>query len=288
MKLISKFHDYYDTALAFGRDEDVLYIRERSQGMLALPSDLVPWDSPGRYGRRTGPLKTVVYETHHARMPRYSVDHFPEPMDLGSRDLCIEVHEAFVVLAGKAYPVWLEPRNGEVLLEGMKSPPIGSPTIDSYRTLVAERHAVHPRRARGEEADIVVQTVDWREEDRQRYDEARKRFLAYDFTSLHIDQGAPIFLLAAKSSVQQNWSRMDDVAEKATAQDLNVAMIRNPCLKDLGFQRTLDPQSCFQSIAQFIGGVMPGKQMPMVQLDDKHMVQKKGFDPKYSFRTRPQ
>lgn len=49
----------------------------------------------------------------------------------------------------------------------------------------------------------------------------------------------------------------------------------------------LDPYSCFQNIEQFISGVVPGQQMPMVTLSDKHMVLKKGFDPKYGFRTRP-
>ena len=64
-------------------------------------------------------------------------------------------------------------------------------------------------------------------------------------------------------------------------------LVRNPCLADLHLQRSLDPHSCFQDISQFIGGVMPGRQMPMVEISDKDMVVKKGFDEKYGFRTRP-
>ena len=67
----------------------------------------------------------------------------------------------------------------------------------------------------------------------------------------------------------------------------NAALILNPRLADIGFQRLVDPYTCFQAISQFIEGVVPGQQMPMVAISDASQVRKKGFDPKYGFRTRP-
>ena len=67
----------------------------------------------------------------------------------------------------------------------------------------------------------------------------------------------------------------------------NAALILNPRLADIGFQRLVDPYTCFQAISQFIEGVVPGQQMPMVAISDASQVRKKGFDPVYGFRKRP-
>ena len=67
----------------------------------------------------------------------------------------------------------------------------------------------------------------------------------------------------------------------------NAALILNPRLADIGFQRLVDPYTCFQAISQFIEGVVPGQQMPMMAISDASQVRKKGFDPKYGFRKRP-
>lgn len=284
MKLISKFHDYYDTALAHGRDETIVYIRERSDERVVLPPSLLPWEAVDKYGHRSGPNKAAVYETHHARMPQYAPWNNKLPTE---GTLSILLDEAFVLVGGRAYPIWLEPGNLNVLLESTKTEAIGSPNEETYRAVVAERHARWLGRPRDEVADIQIKHLEWPQELESQYIEARRRLLSHDFTELHIDHGAPVLLLAAPQSVRP--ANRSSTAFDAYYQDKksNAVLIRNPCLKDLGFQRTLDPHSCFQNISQFIGGVMPGRQMPMVQLTDKDMVQKKGFDPKYGFRTRP-
>lgn len=284
MKLISKFHDYYDTALAHGRDETIVYIRDRSQVRLDLPASLLPWEAVDKYGHRAGPNKAGVYETHHAHVPPYA--HWNNKLPVISQ-LSIQLHEAFVLVGGKAYPIWLEPGYLQVLLESTKTEAIGSPTEESYRAVIAERHERMRERPLNEVADIQIRHIEFPQELDSQYKTARQNLLAYDFTPLHIDQGAPVLLLAAPQTLgpANRSSGLFDAYRSDTKG--NAALVRNPCLKDLGFQRTLDPHSCFQNISQFIGGVMPGRQMPMVQLADKDMVQKKGFDPKYSFRTRP-
>jgi hypothetical protein len=64
-------------------------------------------------------------------------------------------------------------------------------------------------------------------------------------------------------------------------------MAWNACLKDLEFFRIVDPYTAFQEIAMFLGGLaVPLKPIPHV--DDKTMVEAKGFDKKWSFRKEPQ
>lgn len=284
MKLISKFHDYYDTALAHGRDDTIVYVRERSDVRLELPSSLLPWEAKDKYGHEAGPGKAAVYETHHAHFPAYA--HWSDKLPMAG-PLCVRLHEAFVVVGGQAYPIWLEPGNLSVLLESTKTDPIGSPSEESFRAVLAERHAQMRDRPRDEQVDIQIRHTERPQEIDGQYQQARRQLLAHDFTDLHIEQGAPVLLLSAPITVSpaNRSSQLFDAYNRDKKS--NAVLIRNPCLKDLGFQRTLDPHTCFQNISQFIGGVMPGRQMPMVQLTDKDMVQKRGFDPKYSFRTRP-
>jgi hypothetical protein len=65
------------------------------------------------------------------------------------------------------------------------------------------------------------------------------------------------------------------------------AIVCNPILKDIGFQRQLDSYSAFQEISQYYFGVMAthGKDIPYIE--DKYMVASKGFDTTYGFRKRP-
>lgn len=60
----------------------------------------------------------------------------------------------------------------------------------------------------------------------------------------------------------------------------------NPSLLKIGFPSILDPASCFQTIAQFISGVLVSPEPDIVQItDDKVQLISKGFDPKMSFRS---
>lgn len=122
------------------------------------------------------------------------------------------------------------------------------------------------------------------------YDQARGRLLAHDFTDLHLATEAPVILLAPVELLYPNPHHMPEALRKARAIGgcgANAALILNPRLADIGFQRLVDPYTCFQAISQFIEGVVPAQQMPMVAISDASQVRKKGFDPKYGFRTRP-
>lgn len=58
----------------------------------------------------------------------------------------------------------------------------------------------------------------------------------------------------------------------------------NPCLKDIKMFRVLDPFTAFQDISMFLSGVLGVGEPVMIQINDKLMAQKRGFD-NASFRT---
>lgn len=82
-----------------------------------------------------------------------------------------------------------------------------------------------------------------------------------------IDIGSPIMMYTA-----------DKYIDKSTA-------ILNPCLKDVGFFKAVDPVTAFQELSMFISGVMGGQAPPMVQISDKVRLEKHGFDSVKSFRN---
>ena len=297
MKLISKFHDYYDTLLSQGHDEQVVFVRERRMASAQLPASLLPWEQLHRAEKVGAATLKVVDKANQGRLgiPSWRLD---------DEHPCQRLYaEAFVVVEGKAYPAWIRKGRGLDLAENLvldPDYPIGAPT---EKPLVqAMTSAMQAERARlggaGKEPEVEADYrlyERWRVSARDKeaasriYADARARFLEHDFTELHLALGAPVLLLGpdvamvSLSSANHSQWRLGPPKPPGT-----VAVVCNPRLADLGWARALDPASCFQSISQFISGVVPGRQMPMVEISDASKVAKHGFDPTYGFRRRPQ
>jgi hypothetical protein len=62
---------------------------------------------------------------------------------------------------------------------------------------------------------------------------------------------------------------------------------KNQCLKNMEFYKIVDPFTAFQELSMFIGGVMGGKSPSMIEVADKDRIAKHGFD-KFSFRKEKQ
>jgi hypothetical protein len=61
----------------------------------------------------------------------------------------------------------------------------------------------------------------------------------------------------------------------------------DPCLRDFGFQRALDPYTVFQEIDMFLGGVMAEQHDAPSPQTDKEKIASHGMDVKRSFRNMP-
>lgn len=60
--------------------------------------------------------------------------------------------------------------------------------------------------------------------------------------------------------------------------------ILNPCLKDFGFERIKDGFSVFQDLSMYLANILI-EQKPVATVDDKHRIEKHGFDLRESFRN---
>lgn len=261
MKIISKTKDYYDSALGFGHDESCVYVRQRSIDTTTISADILPWKSQtssyyfGEQGQRT--LRIV-----DTTLPQYTAQY-----------QSARLHESFVCVAGKAYSVFVASKG--IWPELSEHTHIfGHPEAEKTLSLFTQE-TLKNGELRYRIEDNLVKFSD---SARSSYDYARAQFLNKDFTELHLEMGAPVLLLLNPHHFKSNNASFSN----------NVLVVKNPNLKDLHMHNAIDPFSCFQSIEQFISGVVPGQQMPLVTISDKDMVRKKGFDPKYGFRTRPQ
>ena len=61
----------------------------------------------------------------------------------------------------------------------------------------------------------------------------------------------------------------------------------NPKLKDLDFFRIKDAFNCYQSIEQYITGILTNTEIAGLNMTNKEKIESHGFDMKYGFRTRP-
>lgn len=59
--------------------------------------------------------------------------------------------------------------------------------------------------------------------------------------------------------------------------------VLNPRLKDFGFDRIKDPFTAFQDISMYVANILI-EQKKLDSVDDKHRIEKHGFDLKQSFR----
>jgi hypothetical protein len=284
VRIISKFHDYYDSAMAHGQDRTICYLRRT--GPIAAPfrGHELPWLVKSAYGRAIGERNVTMIEKARGSKKVLSQNAFKR---------------CYVLIAGRAYPVWV--REGtEDALAGRSTLVEVIPTNDTVcggpelSNLVKQFERLTPPKyiteCRTPETTMHGNTDDV-------YHVAEQVFLQGRYPAFHLLVGAPVVLvgpLAFRDTPHfdkstKTWVVPDDVEVIPGApEDHRTWAIRNPCLASLGMQSVLPPNECFQEIASFLDGVVPGRTLPMVQINDESKILKQGFDPLYSFRHRPQ
>jgi len=95
-----------------------------------------------------------------------------------------------------------------------------------------------------------------------------------DYLPLHFKHNSPILLFGHEANkIDSNYRDGSD-------------MVINPRLKDIGFQKKVDPYAAFQDISMFISGVLGNTEKETVNISDKDLRDAKGFD-KMSFKKYP-
>jgi hypothetical protein len=323
MRIISDFHDYYDGALALGQDASIVFKRKTTLVHAVLPN--MPWEETRARSRDSAEI-TVTRASPHFKFPspwRPGYTSTQEDVILYRSLLLLggEAREVWCSADGRVggptaegavravVRSWPTRRSDETrTIQSNTGPVLGLVSQECLDEL-----DLKPRRTTKITKDESA--------DRRGLDLRFQASLKKDWTDTHLALNAPLLLLvgcprpsyiisaqgrtgpaASQRSDGAPWTLVDNKeAENAAVWSaragitvyaqrtpgVTTEIIRNPALAPLNLAASLDPFACFQTLAQFIGGVVPGRSMPMVVLSDQDLVQKKGFDPIYGFRTRP-
>lgn len=239
-------HDYYDSALAYGQDNDVVFLREHTeilddQCLLynGFRGDILEghfWQSPhlsirdpnrGVVDLHLLPVSIYVAGVHHGgikvieRDTGVKVEVF---WDYEKFESWVTAHGKTVGKPKKRYK-WEKP----------------NPVLDVFPTV---REFMTPLAANNEQLSWLIEhrvaIAVWCAHEIRYYSKVDKWRC---------------------NSAEKGWS-----------------------LKDYDFPRAMDPYTLFQELSMFVGGVLPRNPNPMVEItDDNVKVSKHGFD-KWSFR----
>lgn len=248
MRIISKFRDFYDSALAHGADMGLVYARETVERQGAL-------DALGE----TLDLRTAPRDDSHDGTRRWG------GWDTGMQDA---VMPCVLLFCGKAYPFFHRGR--------LRGPGEGLWNAEGVHTMAAEvlrddflNRYMNAKRSysdymgrrpfvRSQVEGFLAGVVD----------EVRAG-------EIHHAHNCPVILYRAGTRYGEGMV----VGHGDT--------ILNPCLRELGFFKVKDPFAAFQEISMYLGGVLRAGENPMVAISDKDKVAKHGMD-EWSFRRPPQ
>lgn len=236
MRLYSKFHDYYDSSIAYGIDEQCHFNRK---------SEFVDID----------PRLDEVKEVFEKSLWWINLD-FKFSMLFFCGNIYLRV----------VYPTaWNKP---DLVFWDKES----------------VRQFAEKKIAKGEKsfANFFKKRASWYSDRRSDYDRVCSVFNTIDalndknIVDLHFHYDCPYFVIESERVSVEGGRRVRYVSKVLT----------NPELRDLGFQKHRGSIEAFQEISQFISGVLGGRSPAMVQLEDKDLIKKRGFD-NMSFRKAP-
>jgi hypothetical protein len=250
VKLISKFSDYYDSALAYGIDNTVIYKRVREEIVFARMRRHWETNVCIVYNKFSANLKSIIAD----RSKSYQY----ELKSSKDKSINITVEANFLLFCSKLYPYF------EIDIKGTDHNCIRY-NISEFSYSEEDLIKVLSKYATKEDISKFLEkdTRFFSSTKRSSYfKEIFKKYENIDYVHLHHELNCPFALIHSDK------------------------IIKNPVLKDIKFVKHLDPLATYQSIEQFISGVMGGQSPVMIEIDDIYRIQAHGFDKKMSFRKR--
>lgn len=257
MKIISKYKDYYDSASVYGYDDSVIYKRDISFIRLSNEETIeLPQETQWGYRSTSHQYEASYQET--------GVE----------TKLFFNFSEVFLIVAGKAYSVLLDTNPQDRSLRWNSSARnenrdfsavFGVPNIDKIQKYI-ENHLPDGKTCNIKNLSSIRSRYNTNEAEKRHlaYNYHKKMFLEKDFTNFCVQQNAVSLLVLNPQEI-----------------------VKNPILKNFGIEKIIDPSLMHQNIFQFISGVLSNNENKMLPISDFSKLEKHGFDPKYSFRTRP-
>lgn len=282
MRIISNFRDFYDITLSVGADSEVIYHRMPAISTINVAG----------VARKLTPLLIPRGEWMHPghHYARYEGSKFR-----------VEWTSAYLLIAGKMrevmvwYASWGNP--------GMQGADYcGVPSLEETRAYTKQvwfgsQMGQFDREERSNLDMQISRSSGQHKASLADLAAAKKAMLAADHTDLQMKIDAPVALIlpqhisAISRSNSADWEffrNSPSAYRTGGPEETKLTVIKNMNLSRLRLHRIMDPYVLFQEIQSFISGVLPGAVSPMVKISDQAMVAKKGFDPVYGFRKRPQ
>lgn len=256
MKIISG-HDYYDSALAYGQDEDLIFVRNDR----TVPTDACPL-----------------------------VDHYPHNFVISNKrhsywgsssNICANGHD-FVLnsvsayIAGKHYG-------------GIRITETAFGRNKDYDEIFWDYDKLE---AFVREFDYKINVPKMEFYSFEKDVERKKMYpnLKFWMTPRNVNANELKWLMDNNVAIAINLNKVEGIdyrTRKPSPWHINCAS-KEYSLKAIEFAKVVDPYSMFQELSMFIGGVLPRSPNPTVEITDpKIKIAKHGFD-NWSFRKMPE
>ncbi len=261
MKIISKYSDFYDSALAHGVDKSIIYKRKEEE---------IFFEYEGRYRPVKQSQADLNYISFSSEMkdilnklkPRSIGNIFLSEKDSHNREKGDKsIFFGYLFFCGEVIPyIYYTEYSG---ISAVKN------VFYSFEAFI-----------KGLEKETEQKYIDNFLNDTIGYFDKKviKQSVVELFSieqnceNLHHEMDCPVFLIEKEPRfVSGNGS---------------YSLIKNPILKDINFARKYNPYEVFQKLEQFISGVLGGQSPKMVEIEDIYRIQAHGFDKKISFRKR--
>lgn len=262
MKIISKYQDYYDSALAYGSDDSIIYIRNEEHIKAPLEKEY-------SYGTKIPPGYPKEFNTLLDLYSRLPSNYFKLKKE--SEYKSILQRTELVGFCGKIYPIFhvefecksnTDCSNKEYYFYDID-------TMEEYLKQYLEKDAFYKPESKWDNFFNITRKYQFTEKGiiklLDEIDTINKSTNRFDtFFSIN----SPVFTISYSRKLRDH------------------ALIKNPILKDYNFFRLKDPYVAFGEISQFISGVLSSNKKLPVEFTDKEKLQSHGFD-NWSFKKEP-
>ena len=259
MRIISDFKDYYDSALSFGSDPNLIYMRKEevlefearwTDGKLHMPRGL---DQALRV-----PLEFVRQLPHAFRKrERCTYRYLEIPITTKVIGFCGHLYAAIEIDGIRSFvPDQVVSQLSDEFLQPFGTDQKDLERLFQYKPSASELHWYRSWGKKPLTSDFWEASV---------ADFADKR---YD--DVFIETGVPVF-------------KLEYIARNKPAIVNTVRCTLNPHLKTESFQKVRPPAEAFQEISMYLGNQLARQMDPVSQCPDDIMRDEKGFD-EWSFR----
>lgn len=266
MRIISKFHDYYDSALAFGHDDKVTFVREQVEYKEEYGGGSnIPEEYDFLWKVASGFLSVTFSDMKSKLIDDVTLT--PHTVAF-----CGKVYRGVIVTTKFRTGLW-KPNKHEFFYDA-----------DSLATALGKKGValldkvpvVHVRKPSGwfaGEPDKRLMSL--------RYKKGVDEYFREGVIENHRD-----FFIEKKVAIAAWHPEIYDYQPVFGRSSNEGAIIINPELAKFQFYKVFHAYAAFQELDMFLGGVLSGEDNPMAGIEDEDLAKAKGYDC-MSFRKEP-